>query len=169
MGDIRDQLQSLTAAQILPSQLSDAGGKVFVSSNAIATQKDLKAVVEFWRDVHAPTYGLPIPSSGASKTVVDTADTLVTVLGPASNETAYVTALSLTNADPLNASTVTVKVGDAIFASLDVGGNASKVIIGYGGASTIFLTKGQSLQIQQSGATTGQVSAIVSYSLSIQG
>jgi len=169
MGDIRDQLQSLTAAQIPPSQPSDAGGTVSVSSNAIATQKDLKHVVEFWRDVHAPTYGLPIPSSGTSVTVVDTADTLVTVFGPAANETAYITAFSLTNADPLNAATVTVKIGDATFAALDIGGNASKVIIGYGGTSPVFLTKGQSLQIQQSGATTGQVSAMVCYSLSIQG
>ena len=169
MGQIRDQLQNLTAAQILPVQLSEAGGKVFVSQNARATQTDLANVVQFWRDVHAPTYGLPIPSSGTSATVVDTADTLVDVLAPGQNETAYITAFSLTNADPLNASTVTVKVGDATFAALDIGGNATKVIIGYGGASSIFLTKGQTLQIQQSGATTGQVSAIVSYSLSIQG
>jgi hypothetical protein len=169
MGDIRDQLQTLTGAQILPSQLSEAGGKVFVSSNAKITQADLKDVVNFWQNVHAPTYGLPIPSSGTSSTTVDTGDTLVDILGPASNETLYVTALSIENTDPLNSATVTIKIGDAVYATFDVGGNATKVVVGFTGSAPFFLVKGQTMQMQQTGATTGNLSAIASTSLSIQG
>lgn len=169
MGQIRDQLQNLTAAQILPLQLSEAGGKVFVSQNARATQTDLANVVQFWRDVHAPTYGLPIPSSGASVAIVDTGDTLVDVLAPGVNETFYVPALSITNTDPLNTATVTVKIDDATYGAFDIGGNATKIVIGFGGASAIFLVKGQTLKVQQTGASSGTVEVNASRSLSIQG
>ena len=169
MGQIRDQLQNLTAAQLLPLQLSEAGGKVFVSQNARSTQTDLANVVQFWRDVHAPTYGLPIPSSGSSTVTQDTGDTLVDILAPGANETQYVTALSITNADPLNSATVTIQLGDAIFANFDLAGSATKVIVGFTGLAPFFLVKGVSFQMKQTGASTGVVSCDASFSLSIQG
>ena len=171
MGQIRDQLQNLTAADLIPSQLSSAGGTVFVSSNAIRAQNDLQAVVQFWRDVHAPTYGLPIPSTGKSVAVQDTEAVFVNVLIPGANETLYLNAMSITNGDPLNNASVEVKIGDALFAKLTLAGNATTVLIGSGdlAASSLYITAGQSLTFNQNGAGANQVILAVSYSKSVQG
>ena len=169
MGQIRDQLQNLTAATLVPIQLSEAGGKVFVSSNAVRAQNDLQAVVQFWRDVHAPTYGLPIPSSGKSLSEVDTEAVFQNLIVPAENETYYVNALSVTNASPLTNATVTVKIGAATFASIDVGATNTEVIVGYGGSAPIFIVKGQELSFNQSGGGAGTITAIATFSSSIQG
>ena len=169
MGQIRDQLQNLTAAEITPGQWSSAGGKVFVSSNAVRAQNDLQSVVQFWRDVHAPTYGLPIPSSGKSVSEQDTEAVFKDLILPGTNETLYVNALSVTNADPLTAAVVTVKVGDATFGSLSVDAQSTTVFIGVGAASPLFLTKGQTLSFNQAGSGANTCTAIASYSLSIQG
>lgn len=171
MGQIRDQLQNLTAAEIIPSQLSNAGGKVFVSSNAIRAQNDLQAVVQFWRDVHAPTYGLPIPSTGKSVSATDTEAVFKEVIEPEANETLYLNAMSITNADPINGADVQVKIGEAVFATFNLAGAATNVLIGVSeiSASPIYVTKGQSLSFNQSGAGANQVSLTVSYSKSVQG
>ena len=171
LGQIRDQLQNLTAADIIPSQLSSAGGKVFVSSNAIRAQHDLQAVVQFWRDVHAPTYGLPIPSTGKSVTSQDTEAVFKVVVAPEANETLYLNAMSVTNGDPLNNADIEVKIGDALFAKLTLAGNATTVLIGSGdlAASSVYITAGQSLSFNQNGAGANQVVLAVSYSKSVQG
>jgi len=171
MGQIRDQLQNLTAAEIIPSQLSSAGGKVFVSSNAIRAQNDLQAVVQFWRDVHAPTYGLPIPSTGDSESVQDTEAVFVDLLIPDKNETLYLNAMSVTNGDPINNADIEVKIGDALFAKLTLAGLASTVLIGSGdlAASSVYITAGQSLSFNQNGAGANTVVLTVSYSKSVQG
>ena len=171
MGQIRDQLQNLTAADLIPSQLSSAGGKVFVSSNAVRAQQDLQAVVQFWRDVHAPTYGLPIPSTGKSDSAQDTESVFVNVLVPGANETLYLNAMSMTNADAINAADIEVKVGDALFASFTLNGGSTVVLIGYGdgASSALYLTNGQSLSFNQNGASANTVNLSVSHSKSVQG
>ena len=171
MGQIRDQLQNLTAADIIPSQLSSAGGKVFVSSNAIRAQNDLQAVVQFWRDVHAPTYGLPIPSTGKTDSATDTEAVFKDVLIPGANETLYLNSMSVVNADPLNAANIQVKVGGAIFASFTLNGASTVVLIGYGdgASSALYLTNGQTLSFNQNGAGAGTVTVSVSHSKSVQG
>lgn len=171
MGQIRDQLQNLTAAELIPSQLSSAGGKVFVSANAVRAQQDLQAVVQFWRDVHAPTYGLPIPSTGKTDSVQDTESVFVDVLVPGANETLYLNAMSITNGDPINAADIQVKVGEALFASFTLNGGSNVVLIGYGdgASSALYLTNGQSLSFNQNGAGANVVTLSVSHSKSVQG
>ncbi len=171
MGQIRDQLQNLTAADIIPSQLSSAGGKVFVSSNAVRAQQDLQAVVQFWRDVHAPTYGLPIPSTGKTDSEQDTEAVFKDVLTPGANETLYLNAMSVTNGDPINAADIQVKIGEAVFASFTLNGGLTVVLVGYGdgASSALYLTNGQSLSFNQNGAGANQVVLSVSHSKSVQG
>jgi hypothetical protein len=166
MGDIRDQLQGLTGADVLASQLSAAGGKAFISTNAKATQQDLNDVVHFWRSVHAPSYGLPIPSS--SKTATGNMTT-PTVLTPGANESAYVVGYSITNGSGTDAADITVNIGGATVFQGNAAPNATLVIVGFQGLQPFFLVGGQALTATQTGGSAADLSFAVAYSLSVQG
>ena len=167
MGTIRDQLQTLTGADLLASQISDAGGKAFVSMNASKTQIDLTEVVQFWQSIHVPTYGVPIPSS--SKTVTGDASTPA-VFTPAANETAYLTAMSVANGSGTDASTVTLSIGSAVVMQATIPPNTTQPLIGFQGLDPgILVVGGQNITITQTGAAGGDLSYILSYSLAVQG
>ena len=143
--------------------MSQAGGKIFISSNALNAQSDMNAVVKVWQSVHAPTYGLPIPSSNQTITTDSSA-----LLTPTSNESAYITALSFSNADAVNPGTVEVTVDGILMASVPVGPSEKSVIIGAGTGTSppFFLVGGQALAWS---SATGTITASMAYSLSIQG
>jgi len=167
MGVIRDQLQTLTGAELLASQLSDAGGKVFVSTNAKATQMDLCAVVDFWRNVHAPSYGQPIPSSSKSATGDASNPAVFT---PATNETAYLTAMSVSNGSGSDASEVVLSIGGAVVMQATVPPNGTQPLIGFQGLNPgILVVGGQPITLTQTGATASDVSYVLAYSLAVQG
>lgn len=168
MGTIRDQLQTLTGADLLASQISDAGGKAFVSMNATKTQLDLTEVVQFWQSIHVPTYGQPIPSSG--KTVTGDCATSPVVLQPSANETAYLAGMSVTNGSGSDASTVSLTLGNATIMQATIPPNTTQPLIGFQGLNPgILLVGGQALGITQTGATASDVSFILAYSLAVQG
>ena len=167
MGVIRDQLQTLTGAELLASQLSTAGGQAFVSANAKPTQTDLADVVDFWRNVHAVAYGQPIPSS--SKTVTGNASSPA-VFTPASNETAYLTAMSVTNGSGTDASEVVLSIGGAVVMQAAVPPNTTQPFIGFQGLNPgILVVGGQAITLTQTGATASDVSYALAYSLAVQG
>lgn len=168
MGDVRDQLQTLTGASLLASQISDAGGKAFVSMNATKTQIDLTEVVNFWRGVHVPTYGVPIPSSSKSATGDASSPAVLT---PGTNETAYLTAMSISNANGSDVSTVSISVGGALIFKTDCPPSSSVVVIGFQGINSgLMLVGGQPMTITQTGlSTASELSYVLSYSLAIQG
>jgi len=168
MGDIRDQLQTLTGASLLASQISDAGGKAFVSMNATRTQIDLTEVVEFWRGVHVPTYGVPIPSSSKSATG-DASNPAV--LTPGSNETAYLTAMSISNGNASDLSTVTIAIGGATVYQGACPPSSSLVVIGFQGIEPgVLLVGGQPMTITQTGlSSASELSYVLAFSLAVQG
>ena len=164
MDEIRNQLQTLTGAEILGSQLSTVGGKVF--TNAEASQLDLVALTSWWRAIHAPTYGVPIPSS--SKTATGTAAS-PTMLDPGVNETAYIAGVSLTNGSGSDASTATVTIGGAVVWVGVVAPSSTSTVVGFQGINPFYLVGGQALGITQTGASASDISFTVAYSLAVQG
>ncbi len=166
LGDIRDQLQTLTGAALQASQLSAAGGKAFVSSNAKGTQADLNEVVAFWQSIHAPTYGMPIPGSGKSATGTD-ADP--TIYSPESNEVAYVNGLSVNNTSGSDAAVVNITIGNAQAFTTTVPAGQTAIVLGMGGLTPFYLVNGQSIGIVATGATPGDVAWTLAYGLSVQG
>jgi len=169
MGDIRDQLQTLTGADLLASQLSAAGGKAFVSVNAKTTQLDMNDVTDFWRSVHVPTYGSPIASSAVL--VSGDVDSAPVVLQLPVNECAQLQAMIITNADAANPSTATLTLDNVIFFQMDVPPSSTVVAIGFQGIEpcSMHMVGGQQLAINQSGATAAQVSYALTYALTSQG
>lgn len=169
IGDIRDQLQTLTGAELLASQLSAAGGKAFVSINAKATQLDMNDVTNFWRSIHVPTYGNPIPNSGT--TVSSTVDVQPVVLQVPTNEVATLQAMILTNADGVNPATVTLTLDAVIFLQMDVPPSTTMVAIGFQGLDpgAVQVVGGQQIGINASGASTSDVSYALTYCKTAQG
>jgi len=169
MGGIRDQLQTLTGAELLASQLSDAGGKAFVSVNAAATQRDLNEVVEFWRSIHVPTYGSPIAKSAVL--VNSNVDANPVVLQVPDNEACMLQAMIITNNDASNASTVTLTLDAVIFFQQAVPPSTTIVAIGFQGIDpcSMQVVGGQQISINQSGATAAQVQYALTYCKTSQG
>lgn len=166
MGDIRDQLQTLTGANLQADQISEAGGKAFVSMNATRTQKDLTEVVSFWRGIHVPTYGIPIPGSG--KTVTGTAATS-TILSLATNQTAYINGLSFTNSSLTDPATVDVSVGNAFVWRGVIDPNGLDYCVGAAQLQPFFLVEGLSITVEVSGVSPDDVNFTCAYGLSVQG
>lgn len=167
MGDIRDQLQTLTGGNLLASQLSEAGGKVFVSANAKSSQIDLRDVVAFWSAIHAPTFGCPIPSSGV---IISADDTTSTMLEPDANQTAYVQSIELTNTGADDVQVVINNGGAVSFVATVSAGSLTPVIqSGDGKMFPFYLAGGQQLTIATTGGSAGDIAYKVGYSLAIQG
>lgn len=166
MSEVRNQVQNLTAADITALQLGTIGGRIFASKNAMKSQDDLLALVKWWQAVHTPTHGLPIPGSGKTATG---SDTLPTVLSPATNETAYVTGLSLLNNNATDTASVTISVGNATVWTGDIAAGASAIVVGAGQLQPFFLVQGLSIDIATTGTTPGDVAFTCAYGLSVQG
>lgn len=166
MAAIRDQLQTLTGANLTASQISDAGGKAFVSANASKTQIDLTEVVAFWKSIHVPTYGMLIPGTGKTAT-----GSSVAILSPSSNETVYVNGLSLHNASAGDVATAKVYLQNALIFAGDIPPSDALVVVGASQTSgrPFHFTNGQDLTVVFSGAGAGDASWIITYGLSVQG
>jgi len=166
MPSVRDQLSSLTVAELTAEQLSQASGKVFLSSNALGDQMTADALTTTWRAVHTPSYGVPIPGSG--KTVNGSGGA---ILSPLTNETAYVNGLSLHNASPTDAATFTIYLGNAAFAQGSIASQSFVSIVGFGAEGTVpfYLANGQALSVVFAGTGAPDASFICSYSLAVQG
>ena len=165
MGTIRDQLQNLTGSALEATQLSTAGGRVYVSSNAKAAQTDLSDVVRFWRGVHVPAYGQPIP--GTATTNTGTGDT--PILATATNETAYINGLSLTNNNATTPADVSLSIDGVIIAVINVAPSSNAVAVGLTGMAPFSLVEPQVLSQTVSGVAAGDVAFNVAYALTVQG
>lgn len=165
MSEIRNQLQTLTGAEITGAQISTVGGKVFTNANK--SQGDLVELVNFWRVVHVPAYGQPIP--GSAKTA--TGDlTSPNVLVPASNTSAYLTAMSVTNGSSTDPATFTLTIGGAAVFVGPVDPNTTVTVIGSGAIQPgVIVVDGQTVAASQTGTTDANVSYALAYSLVVQG
>lgn len=165
MGSVRNQLSSLTVGQLEGGQISSAGGKVFVSSNALTAQAETEAITKTWRAVHAPSYGVPIPNSAQVANVAGDADVVTT----SANETVFIHALSCTNADLVNPAAVNLFINAVMVASLEVPPANNASIVGLGALPSLTLTHPQTLTVSVSGVTGTDLTTDCAYSLLIQG
>lgn len=165
MATIRDQISSLTIAQLQPDQLSQVAGKVFMSANAVTDQGTAQQLTDTWRAVHAPTYGQPIPSSGTTASTVG--DTVL--LGPGTNQTAYINAIDFTNADPATAATVELTINGVSLGITTVPPLSTVSVIGIGGIQPFMLANGHNLSQSITGVPPASVTGQVAYSLTVQG
>ena len=67
MDEIRNQFKNQSLATLVASSIQVVGGRVFPDQPAITDLESFKAVVQSWQGVHVPTYGQPIPASGAAE------------------------------------------------------------------------------------------------------
>lgn len=165
MGTIRDQLQNLTGSALEATQLATAGGRVYVSSNAKTAQTDLADVVRFWRGVHVPAYGQPIP--GTATTNTGSGDS--PILATATNQTAYINGLSLTNNDPTTPADVSLTIDGVLIAVVNVAPSSSAIAVGLSGLAPFSLVEPQVLSQTVSGVAAGDVAFNVAYALTVQG
>jgi len=165
MGTIRDQLQNLTGSALEAPQLATAGGRVYVSSNAKNAQTDLADVVRFWRGVHVPAYGQPIP--GTATTNTGTGDS--PILATSTNQTALINGLSLTNNNATTPADVNISIDGVIVAVVNVAPSSSAVVVGLAGMAPFMLVEPQTLSQTVSGVAAGDVAFNVAYSLTVQG
>lgn len=165
MGTIRDQLQNLTGADLQATQLGTAGGRVFVSGNASRTQGDLHDVVMFWRNVHVPAYGQPIP--GTATTNTGTGDT--PILSTATNESAYINGLALINNNATTPADVSLSIDGVVVAVVNVAPSSTAVVVGMTGMDPFMLVAPQVLSQTVSGVAAGDVAFNVAYALTVQG
>lgn len=98
MSSIREYFQTLNGATIKPSQLLQAGNDVFLNESAIADGDTLHKIAEFYRSIHATTYGQVIPSTSAllehTSTITASFEQL---LAPSTNEVIEIQAFQITN------------------------------------------------------------------------
>jgi len=164
---LRDQLSSLTVSDLTGAQITDAGGKVFLSPNAVANQQTIEAIASTWRAVHAPSYGVAIP--GSQKSTNGDATT-ATILTPPTNSTLYINALSVSNTNNTDPATITLQIGGGKIFSQEVVPNAEVIVVGFGGIDPFLLADGATLDISSTGApVAAEITWTLAYATSIQG
>lgn len=98
MSSIREYFQTLNGATIKPSQLLQAGNDVYLNESAIADGDTLHMIAEFYRSIHATTYGQVIPSTS---TLLEHTSTITgsfeSLLAPDANEVIEIQAFQITN------------------------------------------------------------------------
>jgi hypothetical protein len=105
--EIRSQFKSQNLDTLKPSGILQVGGPVFPDQPAIIDLNAFKSVVQSWQGVHAPAYGQPIPTTGATVSVSG-AETVVSATG---NQVKRVEYILLANGGGSDALTGTVTIG----------------------------------------------------------
>jgi len=88
-------IQSKSIASITPQQILDAGKPVFFDVMTSADIASINRLVQAYSRIHAPTYGQPIPLTGALNDSVGDGD----VLTPNTNEIAKIISIRCSNAN----------------------------------------------------------------------
>jgi len=159
VGEMRDTLQTLTGETLLPTYLNSAGSSVFVG-NAENSQTELGRITEFYRSVHAISYGSSIPNTGTSIThVIGDVSTEEEVGVPATQETWLLSAISATNTG-LAPVTVELRLEGACFCVVVCAPNEQTPITNL---PSWPIAKGQSLQAFQRDGSSGEITIRVSY------
>lgn len=106
--DIQNQLKSQDLQTVAPSAFAQVGNPIFPDSSTVEGLQVLRHVIESWANVHAPTYGHPIPQSGAISTVTGTSGTLLSL---DNNATALIQRIEC---ESVGGSVVTISVGGLV-------------------------------------------------------
>jgi len=159
---VRDNLKTLNASEVLASQITNAAKVIRLSLEAIPDQVDANAIVEFYRSVHAPTYGNTIPNTGVQATGIENGEGLE----PSDNEVFQVLAINLANSGGAPVE-VSVRIGDVTLIALAVPptGTTSNEL---GAIFPILLSKGNALKFVVTSGTATDFSASIAYNKTVQ-
>lgn len=159
---VRDNLKTLNASEVLASQITNAAKVIRLSLEAIPDQVDTNSIVEFYRSVHAPTYGNTIPNTGVQATGIENGEGLE----PSDNEVFQVLAMELANSGGAPVE-VSVRIGDVTLVTLPVPptGTTSNEL---GAIFPIMLSKGNALKFVVTSGTATDFSASIAYNKTVQ-
>jgi hypothetical protein len=62
-------VQGLSIADITPQQILAAGSPIFLDIRTSSDINSINTLIQSWARIHAPTYGQPIPGSGAAQSL----------------------------------------------------------------------------------------------------
>jgi len=114
MTEVRQQLRNQTLTDLTADSISTVGGRIFPDGTAIGDLGALLQIVEAWRDVHAPTYGAPIPGTGNVQSLAAAeANTWQDVIAPSGQEVTSIQFVGLYNSDVTTPATVDIGLTDA--------------------------------------------------------
>lgn len=92
-------VQTLTGGTLQPSNLLSLGENVYLSESAVKDQEVALEIAEFYRSIHATTYGNAIPNTHGTATHTTTAtnDWQAVLETSTNNEVFQPTAINITN------------------------------------------------------------------------
>lgn len=97
--NIRDNLQTIDGENLKPSQLRSMGFPIFMSMNAVDDQETIQTISEYYRSIHATTYGQMLPSTSTkvehSPTI--TGGVFEEIYAPGANEVLEIQAIQINN------------------------------------------------------------------------
>ena len=108
--ELRNQLKSQNINTLTADSIASVGGEVFPDVPAAQDLNDFDQIVNAWQQVHVPTYGNPIPGSGAK---VDVSQTGGVGFGAGDGEVYKINAASVANIGE-DAQTIDIKLGTAL-------------------------------------------------------
>ena len=89
-------IQSKSIASITPQQILDAGKPVFFDVMTSADIASINRLIQAYSRIHTPTYGQPIPTTGAVTVAVGDGD----IFTPSTNEVARIIGIEVSNLGP---------------------------------------------------------------------
>jgi|TARA_R110000824_G_scaffold58618_1_gene158330 hypothetical protein len=155
--ELANQLKNQNFNTVLPSAFLQVGNPVFPDDSSQIALNQLHQIIEAYRSIHLPTYGTPIPGTGATVGLVGAGD-LLAALG---NEVYYVQAIHLSNGGgaPI---TVNITLGGVPINSSDVGtvgpSPETKAIVG-----PFYVDSGLPLKVAVSDGTASDLTTKVVY------
>lgn len=161
---VRDNLKTLSASEVLASQITSASKAIRLSLEAIPDQVSANNIVEFFRSVHAPIYGATIPDTGLTSSGIEDGGGLE----PGSNECFQILAIQVANGGGLNPLEVSITIGDV---QLFGGALAPNQTIGISDMNLnlpFILSKGNALKFIVTSGTPTDMSAKVAYNKTVQ-
>lgn len=161
---VRDNLKTLSASEVLASQITSASKVIRLSLEAIPDQMSANNIVEFFRSVHAPIYGATIPDTGLVAEGIEDGQGLE----PGNNECFQVLAVDVTNGGGVAPIELTISISNVKLYAGVVPPNQS---IGTADLPAIFpliLSKGNPLKFTVTGGTASDLSARVAYNKTVQ-
>ena len=161
---VRDNLKTLSASEVLASQITSASKAIRLSLEAIPDQVSANNIVEFFRSVHVPISGATIPDTGTTSATLEDGDSLE----PGNNECFQVLALQATNNGGGAPIEIKITIGTVqLFAGAIVPGQT------IGAADTnlnfpFILAKGNPLKFEVTTGSSSDLSAKVAYNKTVQ-
>jgi len=161
---VRDNLKTLSAAEVLAQQITSASKVIKLSLEAIPDQLSANNIVEFYRSVHAPIYGQTIPDSGATTGGIEN----LGVFAASNNECYQVLAINATNGGGSSPIEVNITVGDVLIFTGPIAPNQTLTNASFPNMFPFIIAKGNDIKFQVTSGTSTDFVAAINYNQTVQ-